>query len=258
MKLAFTTLTLALAAFGAQAGTFDTWTLNGSAHRLDAGDTVRLTQTNYQAGSAWAPGKVSLAHDFSVAFSFRLAGGTGADGITLTVQDSVAGSTAVGGDGEGLGYAGIAKSVAFVYDPWDNFHDIDRTLGSNTSVTFGGSLDPWGGNTVGTAYELRDKVVYSWVDYSAATGTFNMYISDTDVKPSGVQETVKLSQTDLAGSTQAYIGFTGATGGAHDNQDILGVSVSAVPEADAGVLALGGVALALALARRQGRAAARR
>lgn len=253
MKLAMTALTLALAALGAQAGTFDDWSRNGSAQLLDAGDTLRLTNitSGYQVGSAWAPDKVSLSQDFSAAFSFRIADGTGADGITFTIQDSAAGASAAGFDGGWLGYESVNKSIAFVYDTWENGYDTDRVPGANTSVTFGGSVSPWGGATVGTAYELRGKVVYSWVDFSAATGLFSMYISDTALKPLVAQETILLSQSDLVGSATAYVGFTAATGGSNDNHDILSASISAVPESDAAALALTGVALALALVRRQ-------
>jgi hypothetical protein len=254
MKMTFTTFTttlvLAFAAGTAQAGTFDSWSLNGNATLRDSGDTLRLTDTNsYQRGSAWAPDKVSLAHDFSVAFSFRIGDGTAADGLTFTVHDNVAGTATLGADGGYLGYLGVNKSVAFLYDTWENGLDTDRIPGPNTSVAVGGNLSPWGGATVGHAYELRDKVLYSWVDYSAATHTYSMYISDTALKPLVAQETLDGALSDLSSTGLAYIGFTAATGGATDNHDILSVSITAVPEADALMLALGGLPLVLGSAR---------
>jgi hypothetical protein len=251
MKSNLITLALALAAGATHAGTFDAWTINGNAQLLDAGNTLRLAETNYQAGSAWAPGAVSLAQDFSAAFSFKISGGSGADGLTFTVQDNAAGTTALGSNGGGLGYQGVNKSVAFVYDTFENGVDTDRVTGPNTSVTFGGEYNVWHGETVGHAYALRDKVVYSWVDYIAATKTFNMYISDTGVKPLSAQETLNGSLSDLSGSSVAYLGFTGATGGAIDNHDILSVSISAVPESDTALLALAGLPLALGWLRKR-------
>ena len=254
MKSTLTTLALALAACAAQAGTFDAWTLTGSAQLLDGGDTLRLAEGNYQAGSAWLSDKVSLAHDFSVSFSFKIAGGSGADGFTFTVRDSEAGTGALGNNGGGLGYEGIGNSAAFVFDTWENGQDTDRVEGPNTAPTYNGSLSPWG-QTVGHAYALRDAVLHAWVDYSAASKTYSLYLADTDVKPLTAQETLDGSLAALGGG--AYIGFTGGTGGATDNHDILGVTVAAVPvpEADTALLALAGLPLALAFIRRQRRAA---
>lgn len=257
MKTTLSALALAMTAGVAQAAPFDAWTLNGNAQLRDAGATLRLAENNYQAGSAWAPGKVSLAHDFSVAFSFRIGGGDGADGLTFTVQDSTAAASALGGNGGFLGYEGIGTSAAFIYDTWDNGWDTDRIPGANTAAAVNGSLNGWGGTTVGHAYELSEKVLYSWIDYSAATGMLSMYIHDADVKPLVAQETLSISLSGLPGSQTAWIGFTGATGGASNAHDILSVSISAVPEAGAGWLMLAGLPLAWAGLRgrqRQGRA----
>lgn len=247
--------TLALSApFAAQAGTFDSWTLNGVAQLLDGGNTLRLTEAvEYKAGSAWAPGQLSLAGDFSIAFSFKLAGGSGADGITLTIQNSDAGKAALGFDGGNLGYQTINHSVAFTYDTFDNGFDTDRIPGQNTSVAVGGDLaNGWGGTTVGHSYDLRNKVLYSWVDYSATDKQFKMYLSDTATKPAAAQEVLASYPADLFNGSDVHFGFTGATGGVTDNQDILSVSVTAVPEpSTAALAALGAVGVAATLRRRR-------
>lgn len=232
-----------------QAGPFDGWALNGTAQVVDGGSTLQLTAAApYESGSAWAPSPLSLSQDFSIAFSFLLTGGSGADGITLTFQNSNAGLAALGADGGFLGYGGIPNSVAFVFDTFDNGWDVDRTPGANTSVAHGGNvIDPWGGTTVGQAHALRDRVVYSWVDYTAANGgEFAMYLSDTAVKPVAPDHLFAVSSIpNVFDGPQVYMGFTGATGGATDVQQILSVSVvTAVPEPSVTLMAaLGALAV---------------
>jgi hypothetical protein len=255
MKQLFPALILATSAIGAQAGTFDGWTLNGSAQLLDGGNTLRLTDAGeYLAGSGWAPGRLSLDHDFSIAFSFRLAEGSGADGITLAIQNSDAGSAALGGNGGFLGYQNVNHSVAFVYDTFDNGWDTDRVGGANTSVAVDGNLvSPWGGSTVGQAHDLRGKVLYSWVDYSAAgSGSFTMYFSDTAVKPGQPDQSLLIpNAASLFNGRDVYVGFTGATGGSTDKQDILSVTITPVPEPSVGIMTMMGVLAMLGLRRRR-------
>ncbi|MFT3856324.1 MAG: L-type lectin-domain containing protein [Aquabacterium sp.] len=249
----FVLMAAALLASSAHAAPFDGWTFNGNAHLIEDGATLRLAEANYQAGSAWAPTAVSVAHDFSVAFSFRIAGGTGADGLTFTVQNSAAGALALGGNGGGLGYDGIGNSAAFIFDTWENGWDTDRAPGPNTATAIGGQLNNWGGNSIGHAYDLRDKVIYSWVDYSAANQSLMLFISDTAVKPVDAQEALWVNLPSLVGGNTAYLGFTGGTGGASDNHDILSVQISAVPEAGAPWLLLAGAPLVLAARARRSR-----
>jgi len=238
----------------AHAGTFTGWSTNGSAQLIDGDDTISLTEpVIFEAGSAWSPGQVSLANDFSVAFSFTLYGGSngGADGITITFQNSAAGLTALGAGGGVIGYSDIDHSVAFVYDTFDNGLDTDRVPGPNTSVAYDGNLvNPWGGNTVGTAYALREKVIYAWIDYSAATQAFTSYISDTNAKPANADMSIDSS---YIGSSSVYVGFTAGTGGATDNQEILSFSLTEVPEPGTCALLLPALgALGCAARRRRG------
>lgn len=223
-----------LTSAGVHAGPFNGWTLNGSAQLVDGDEVLRLTDAlSYQAGAAWAPDKLSLTQDFSLAFSFSLAGGSAADGITLTFQNSAAGLAALGSDGGGLAYQGINKSLAFTFDTFDNGWDTDRTPGHNTSVAFDGDLvNRWGGATVGQAHELRGATLYSWVDYTAANGgVFAMYFSDTATQPAQPDHQFALSSAaNLFDGDEVYVGFTGATGGATDIQRVLSFSVTSVPE----------------------------
>jgi Bacterial lectin len=219
----------------AQAGVFDAWSLNGSASTVDAGNVLRLTGPfNSQAGSAWAPEKVSLSNDFSIAFSFKIHGGSGADGYTLTFHNNANGNSALGNGGGFLGYQGIDKSVAFVYDTFENGFNTDLASGHNTAIARGGDLvDPFGGLDVSRSVNvnggnLRDTVLYSWVDYNSAGSQLDMYLADSPIKPADSMHNVSFLPGEF-GSSNLFVGFTAGTGGLTDNHDILSFSITPVP-----------------------------
>ena len=95
--------------------------LNGNA--ACTSNVLRVTPANFgQGGSTFSQTLVPLGpgNTFRTFFSFQITGnfgsdndGSGADGITFTVQPNA--STA-GGAGGGIGYSGIPNSVAIEFD----------------------------------------------------------------------------------------------------------------------------------------------
>src|SRR5208282_4244937 len=82
-------------------------------------DDFRLQLTDgeqFEEGSAFYATPVNI-QAFTTNFTFQLSN-PAADGITFTIQN--VGPTALGGAGEGLGYAGIGKSVAVKFDLYNN------------------------------------------------------------------------------------------------------------------------------------------
>ncbi len=218
-----------------RAGVFDAWSLNGSATTVDSGNVLRLTNASGgPPGSAWAPEKVSLSNDFSIAFSFKIHGGFGgADGYTLTFHDNANGNSALGFGGGFLGYQGIDKSVGFVYDTFDNGFKTDLAPGHNTAIAQGGDLDPFGGLDVSRPIDvnggsLRETVLYSWVDYNSAGSQLDMYLGDSPVKPTDSIHNVSFLPGAF-GSSNLFVGFTAGTGLFTDNHDILSFSITPVP-----------------------------
>jgi len=183
----------------------------------------------------------------------------GADGIAFVIQNGTINGTngvhALGPDngaGGQLGYTGLTKSLAVQFDTWCNseYHDVCAAGGSPTSAdavavqSCGASA-----NTVNF-----DGCTLGRVDLSTLTPP--IYISDgqshtaqiaftpsaapvgncgpgTALGPSCGSLTVivdgrpvltvalNLSYVGLDTNGDAYVGFTGATGGAYENQDIL-------------------------------------
>jgi hypothetical protein len=180
----------------------------GSALQLNngakiGGDTLEMTDGGLdEATSAFATAPVNV-QAFTTDFEFGLAGK--ADGFTFTIQN--VGPGAVGGQGGGLGYEGIQKSIAIKFDIYNNAGEGDDSIGlytdgaspttpaidlSNTRITLNGSV-------------FKGHVVYDGTDLTMTFTDINSNVSYTHVWPIDIPGTV--------GGATAYVGFTGGTGG---------------------------------------------
>jgi hypothetical protein len=202
-------------------------TLNGNAagnvnNGIDPNPVLRLAaaQTG-QVGSTFT----TLVEDivtFSATFEFRITnpGGphdgtdTGADGITFTIQGI--GDTALGGGGS-LGYSGIGASVAVEFDTWNNGGGLNdpgsNHLGINTNGGFGGA-------TLAVTPRFDDgNLWYAWIDYDGTT--LEVRVNQAGVRPVAADLSRVIDIPTTIGSTTAHVGFTGATGGAFGDHDIV-------------------------------------
>ncbi len=189
---------------------------NGSAKVV--GQRLRLASTTNQAGSAFASAKVDVTK-FTTSFRFQASSLDGdpwslGDGLAFTLQNS--GSTALGTQGGGLGYQGIAKSVAIKFDLTDNAGEGVNSTGlyTNGSAPTGSAV-----NLDGTGLDLHSGHVFR-VEMSYAVTTLSVRITDELTGKSATQTyTVNLSQ--VLGGTAAFAGFTAGTGALAGNIDVL-------------------------------------
>src|SRR5208283_785494 len=94
-------------------------------------DDFRLQLTDGgpgEAGSAFYATPVNIQR-FTTTFTFQLSNPS-ADGITFTIQNN--GPGALGGNGGGLGYAGIPNSVAIKFDLYSNKGEGPNSTGLYT------------------------------------------------------------------------------------------------------------------------------
>ncbi len=201
--------------------------LNGNAASVD--NVLRLTPATYwQAGSAFSTDTVSLASDasFSTFFQFQIhedggisdEDGQGADGIVFTVQTN---SNSVGGSGGGIGYQGIPNSLGVEFDTYNNGGGYDPN-GNHVNFDYNGTFA-----SQDTAVEIPERMndagIWSaWVDYDGATQSLELrLVEGSTIRPAAplLQATVDLAT--ILGSTDAFVGFTSATGSAYDDHDIL-------------------------------------
>jgi hypothetical protein len=184
--------------------------MNGSAVVRGA---LRLTGPVRNATrSVFTATPVSVA-DFHTAFDFRLTNAH-ADGIAFVLQG--AGPRAKGLSGEGLGYAGITKSVAVSFDLFDNAGE-----GANSTGLYSGGVLPSGAGSTDLSPSGVDlhsgHVMHADIDY--AGGALTLTLRDTVTGATATQSYV----VDILGAVggPAYVGFTAGTSGQTAVQEIL-------------------------------------
>ncbi|QEH37254.1 Legume lectin domain protein [Aquisphaera giovannonii] len=178
----------------------------------------------FNSSSSFYTTPVSVLN-FTTTFTFQMAPGTTAppiaDGFTFTIQNSGAGTSALGQAGGGLGYAGIGNSVAIKFDAYKPFGDH-----SSTGLYVNGDYPDVSPPGPGDVYVPLDG---TGIDFNAAATDATPHTFQASLSYDGttLTETITDETTgatfstqyaiNLAGylnSTSAYVGFTGATGGA--------------------------------------------
>jgi hypothetical protein len=197
-------------------------TLNGSAVNADDTRLQLTTGGQSQAGSAFWNTPVGV-QTFSTDFLFQLSGsGLLADGITFTIQNDA--PTALGPAGGGLGYGagipgrplGIPSSVAVKFDMWQN---VDEGNDSTGLYINGASPTTPFVPLTGTGIVLASGDTFS-AHMSYDGKTLSLTITDL-VTGASVVRSFPIDLPSTIGSTAAYVGFTGGTGGLTASQKIL-------------------------------------
>jgi hypothetical protein len=195
-----------------------TMTFNGSTGL----DDTRLQLTSgvaNQAGSAWFDTPVNIS-SFTNDFTFQLSAPS-ADGMTFAIQNQ--GLTALGPSGGGLGYgpdaiggtSGIPNSVAIKFDLYNNNGEgVDSTglylNGVSPTTPFtdltGSGIDLHSGDTFSVHMVYNDT-------------TLTMTITD-GVTAAHFTTSWTVNIPSVIGSSTAYVGFTGGTGGQTASQKV--------------------------------------
>jgi hypothetical protein len=181
------------------------------------GNILQLTPNSAsQRGSAFFQRQLRIIN-FSTQFTLRF-DSTRADGATFCIQNSS--SNALGTLGGNLGYGGITNSVAIRFDTWNGLpggeFSTDVLTGGSVTTDLGGSgvLNTTFGLTGGTTWNFLISIAYNGTTLSYTIRNFNnLNQSFTS------NRTINLGTT--IGSSNAWIGFTSATGGATEVCSIL-------------------------------------
>jgi hypothetical protein len=196
--------------------------LNGSASKLEGGQLQLTSGTGIsQRASAFydTAVKVNNFTGFKTQFQFRLdqgAGTQGSDGFTFLLQNNGAATTALGGIGGGVGYAGLDRSLAIKFDTYKN-GDLDPSDNSIALLTNGQITSP-------TAKALNvdlnnDDLYTAWLEYDGLSNRLSVYLSNGTAKPTIAVFTEIVDLAAIVGD-QAYVGFTAATGALTSRQTI--------------------------------------
>lgn len=205
--------------------------LNGVASGASSADgsVLRLTNALWQSGSAFSKTPIALQNDssFSTYFRFRISNpqgwsdddGQGADGIVFVVQ-TVANN--LGGEGGGIGYQNIPKSVGIEFDTWNN-GGWDDNSGNHVGIDLNGNIDSAVQTQTFTPRMNNGEIWYAWVDYNGVSDLMEVRLGGSGSRPTSalLSYTVDLAGSGYLGSPNAYIGFTSGTGAAGGYHDIL-------------------------------------
>lgn len=208
---------------------------------------ARITpNTGSSRGAIWFDQKVSVASGFDTTFTFRIFQ-TGADGMAFVIHDDPAGVGAIGNIGGALGYAGFAdapadsldRALVIELDCWanqatsgpDQYDDPDD---NHISIHTGGTGDceakeEFSLGRVSPATDLNDGQVHTMrVRY--VPGTLDVFLDDVvtpilsvpyDFGTGGTYLTTAPAGGLGLTNGEAYVGFTGATGGVSQIHDVL-------------------------------------
>jgi hypothetical protein len=268
-------------------------TLIGNAATATTGDGAVLRVTpaaGEQSGAAYSTSPITLGTNdtFSTTFKFRFTDPGGwdpADGITFVLA---ANPTGLGGAGVGIGYSGVASSVAIEFDTYNNagdgLGDDDGDSSNHVSIDTGGNLTDAdlvnvygnsscgfaGGNPAQNSY-LAAGCMSNGDVWTATIGydgsKLSLTLQDGSSAADVIYTGVPLDIAAELGTDLAYVGFTAGTGAGWENHDILSwqfanttqLAPPPVPEPTSlALLAAGLGVVALAARRRRPEAPPRR
>ena len=187
--------------------------INGSRLRLTDGRTGENT-------SVWSTTPVNI-QTFTGDFNFQVTNPVG-DGFTFTIQN--AGTTAIGRGGAGLGYGagspggsgGIPASLAVKFDLYSNFGEGPDSTGLYID---GASPTIPAVDMTNSGIDVHSGDIFN-VHMTYDGTTLTITITDT-VTYAAFSQSWPINIPSTVGSSTAYVGFTGASGGATAIQDIL-------------------------------------
>jgi len=203
------------------------------------GSVLQLTNSTGETTSAWLPAAIPVSSAFTTTFQFQITPATHGpnsigDGFAFVIQGAPTGNTTLGSTGLGqyIGYAGIPNSIAIEFDTYYNSDYGDPTPTATSDAHVGiqslGALantsdhaTPGASLGVPTLYNFADGGQHTATITYDGLSTITVYIDGNSVVTGTL--TAPLGTFLGLSSGAAYIGFTGATGGAQE-ADILGSS----------------------------------
>lgn len=197
--------------------------LNGSA-LLNGTDLLVTPDQGNQIASAMYIPTFAATSDVHIQLKLQITTTVteGADGMTFVMHQDPRGAAALGDAGGGIGYGGTAKitpSIIVEMDTYKNAYDLNA---NHIGVMVDGNEQDhkavftplFNMKTVGAPF-------YVWIDYTASLTKLDVYISQTATKPVLPQLTYLVNVAQKFNNQPFYMGFTGSTGGAQSQHEIL-------------------------------------
>jgi hypothetical protein len=212
---------------------------------------LRLTSSGrqWQRTSAWQENQQAIANGFETTFQFQISdlrdtpnsagmvpgdknGNLGGDGFAFVLQNNSANAISDFGGGD-LGYGSINKALAIEFDTWDNSNDFlnfggnpDLVEDAETSnhisvqgISAGDDTDfgEFPKNSLGHSSDIPDLSSGETLEANIRYESNNLEVFLNDAP---ILDVENINLTDILSGENAWVGFTGATGGSWQNQDI--------------------------------------
>ena len=218
------TVALVMLPYPAISGEMDlsTLQLNGSASINN--EVLRLTPAQPdQAGSAFTKNKLNINGGFSPFFKFQVtnagAGGA-ADGLMFVVQPH--GPDYIGNPSYALGFWDgnyDRNSVGVEIDTYKSGVWAGDNNDNHLAINTQGNLTGWATARVEPSFQDDSLTWYAWIDYDGRQ--LEVRLNQTNQRPNSPYLSYPIDIQTLVGENDAFVGFTGGTGGAYANYDIL-------------------------------------
>lgn len=198
---------------------FAQYQVNGHASKNSCNCYTLTPNSATQVGSVWNINKIDLNNSFDFAFDVYLGcSDGGADGIAFGLQPI---GTSVGTNGNGMGMGGVSPSVGVYIDTYQNSSpDFDPaadhvSIQSNGVVIHNGGADDLAG-----PIDIPNIENCAWhgfrIAWDAGTNTMDVYLDGAPI----TSYTGDIINTVFGGDPNVYWGFTGATGGLTNLQQV--------------------------------------
>ncbi|MFQ5448826.1 MAG: hypothetical protein ACE5FF_18025, partial [Saprospiraceae bacterium] len=196
--------------------------LNGSAEQVTDTCWSLTPALNFQAGSIWNLDKINLDNSFQVIMelSFGCKDDFGADGILFGFQPV---STSIGQSGEGLGFQGVSPSLGIEFDTWQN-NNLGDPAYDHVAISKNGDLNHGSSSNLAgpvpatsPATNIEDCQFHSLrVNWDAETHELEVWF-DCSLR---LTYTGDIVNDIFGGDPWVFWGFTSATGGANNLQQV--------------------------------------
>ncbi len=206
------------------------WALNGDSVNGGpniANNTFTLTDaTGGENRSAWFRYPLYVV-GFQASFTYQDIGDGGADGTAFVIQNSSAGTSAIGAGGGGLAYIGITPSVAVMLDiyggaPGGPSGVLVATNGNGDGAGY------WPSIYQSTAPVNLDAGNPINVNVLYLNGVLKINCTDT-VTSSNFTTLVPINIASFVGTNAAWVGITGSEGGVLSHQIVSNFTFTPMP-----------------------------
>lgn len=194
----------------------------GDSYEAAPGCYVVTSDVLWELGAVWFNESIDLSDPIDISLTMTFGDNdAGADGMVFVFQQ--VGINALGFDGGGMGFEGFAPSFGVELDTWQNI-DFGDPFEDHMAMFKNGSANHNAGSTLSpvvqasaTSPNIEDGGVHTFqFIWDPVEMKAEVYF-DCELR---LSETIDLQGEIFTGSSEVWWGFTGATGGASNEQTV--------------------------------------